>query len=76
MIDIKETHYQFSHGKAPEGHGLWGFDVTDLSTGHEETIFVSHPMTYDDARKWVRSWVNQHSHAAYKAGYIQIQVAP
>jgi len=60
--------FENSHGKAPKGRGMWGFNVRDFN-GNVDLRFAPHPMTFTEARRWIKGVA--HPHFA-----IWIEVAP
>lgn len=60
---IESNRYQFAHGREPRGFGLWAFEVTerveraDGFVTETRTVFTPRPMSFRDAKHWVRHQV-------------------
>ncbi len=79
-IEISTNTFHRSHGRAPKGHGAWGFIVMDYSglrfPGREVETFFAPAMTLTDAKVWAKSYVREHYAAELKKDHVDLEVAP
>ena len=53
-IEIRTDHFEFNHGRAPRGYGMWGFAEDPRESDHDRLVWFTG--RWSDAKKSAIAW--------------------